>query len=249
MSVVLENVSIPSGGVSLLGRVYRPAPEGKYPATVVCLGYPGDTKNRDLAEELALNGIVALVFYYRGAWGSGGSFRFSVMEESTRDALTYIRGLPYVDTARVGLVSHSMGAVPLTKVMATDPTVKAGALMAPVADISLWTQGDALETVIPHFLSSAKGKLEGLTADQLRADLKEMERIGNPVDLVKDVHAPLLIVVGSRDEVSPPDVVKAFYDAANEPKRWVRIEGADHAFSEHRVPLVNSVLDWLRVAL
>jgi dipeptidyl aminopeptidase/acylaminoacyl peptidase len=249
MSVVLENVSIPGEGVSLIGRVYRPAPEGRYPAAVICLGYPGDTKNMDLAEELALSGIAVLVFYYKGAWGSGGSFRFLSMEASTRGALAYVRGLPYVDASRVALVSHSMGALPLTKVMASDPSVKAGALMSPITDISLWTQGDALETVIPHFLTSAKGKLEGLTADQLRGDLKEIERNGNPVRLVRNVHAPLLIVVGSRDEVSPPDVVKEFYDAAREPKKWVRIEGADHAFSEHRVQVIGAVIDWLRVTL
>ncbi len=249
MSVVLENVTIPSGAVSLLGRVYRPVPERRYPAAVICLGYPGDTKNRDLAEELAFNGIVAVVFHYQGAWGSGGKFRFTEMESSTRDAVAYAMGLPYVDASRVALVSHSMGALPLTKVLASDPAVKAGALMAPVTDISLWTQGDALETVIPHFIASARGKLEGLTADQLRADLKEMERSGNPIDLVKGVHVPVLIVVGSGDEVSPPDVVKAFYDATHEPKKWVRIEGADHAFSEHRVQVVNAVLDWLRVTL
>jgi dipeptidyl aminopeptidase/acylaminoacyl peptidase len=249
MSIVVENVTFQSEGLALLGRVYRPAPEGKYPAVAICHGYPGDTKNMDLAEELALSGFAAFVFYYQGAWGSRGAYRFSKLEPSTRDAVAYLRTLPFVDAERVGLVSHSMGALPLTRRLSLDPTLKAGALMSPVSDISLWTSGDAIETVIPHFIESGKGKLDGMTAEQLRADLKEVTVTGNPIDLVKDVKAPLLIVVGSEDDVTPPELCKGLYERAREPKRWVLIEKADHGFSEHRIPLIRAVLDWLKITV
>lgn len=35
--------------------------EGRKPSAIICHGYPGDTKNRDLVEELALNGYTILV--------------------------------------------------------------------------------------------------------------------------------------------------------------------------------------------
>ncbi len=66
-SIVVEDVSIPCEGVRLLGRLYRPNDESVYPAVAVCHGYPGDAKNMDLAEELALNDVAVLVFYYMGA--------------------------------------------------------------------------------------------------------------------------------------------------------------------------------------
>ncbi len=97
LSIVVENVSFPSEGNTLLGRIYRPAPEGKYPAVVVCHAYPGDTKNMDLAEELALKGIVTLIFYYQGAWGSKGVYRFTKLELNTRDAVAFLRELPCVN--------------------------------------------------------------------------------------------------------------------------------------------------------
>jgi dipeptidyl aminopeptidase/acylaminoacyl peptidase len=249
MSIIVENISFQSEGVNLLGRVYKPAPEGKYPAVAICHGYPGDSKNMDLAEELALNGIVALVFYYQGAWGSKGTYRFTKLEPSLRDAVAYLRTLPFIDADRVGVVSHSMGALASTKRLSLDSSIKTGVLMSPVTDISLWTSGDALETVIPHFMLSAKGKLEGMTAEQLRFDLKEVTEAGNPIRIVGGVRSPIMVVVGSNDDVTPPELCKAFYDAAKEPKKWVLIEGADHSFNEHRVPLIKGVLDWLKVTL
>ena len=249
MSIVVENVSFQSDGIPLLGRLYRPAPEGKYPAVAICHGYPGDTKNMDLAEELALNGVVTLVFYYQGAWGSKGAYRFAKLEPSTRDAVTYLKSQTCVNPDRVGLVSHSMGALPLSKRMSSDASLKTCVLMSPVSDISLWTSGDALETVIPHFINSAKGKLDGMNADQLRADLKEITVSGNPVNLIASVKAPTMIVVGTEDDVTPPDLCKVLYNRVHEPKKWVLVEGADHGFSEHRIPLIRAVLDWLKVTL
>jgi len=249
MSIVVENVSFQSDGIPLLGRLYRPGTEGKYPAVAICHGYPGDTKNMDLAEELALNGVVTLVFYYQGAWGSKGAYRFAKLEPSTRDAVTYLKSQTCVDPDRVGLVSHSMGALPLSKRMSSDASLKTCVMMSPVSDISLWTSGDALETVIPHFINSAKGKLDGMNADQLRTDLKEITVSGNPVNLIASVKAPTMIVVGTEDDVTPPDLCKVLYNRAHEPKKWVLVEGADHGFSEHRIPLIRAVLDWLKVTL
>ena len=249
MSIIVENISFHSEGIPLLGRLYRPAPEGKYPAVALCHGYPGDTKNMDLAEELALKGIVTLLFYYQGAWGSKGAYRFSKLEPSTRDAVAYLRTQPCVDPERIGLVSHSMGALPLVKRLSLDSTIKTAALMSPVSDISLWTSGDAMETVIPHFIESAKGKLDGMTADQLRIDLRDVTESGNPIDLIGIAKAPILVIVGSEDDVTPPELCKLLYDKAREPKKWVLVDKADHGYSEHRVIMIRAVLDWLKITL
>ena len=249
MSIIVENISFHSEGIPLLGRLYRPAPEGKYPAVALCHGYPGDTKNMDLAEELALKGIVTLLFYYQGAWGSKGAYRFSKLEPSTRDAVAYLRTQPCVDPERIGLVSHSMGALPLVKRLSLDSTIKTAALMSPVSDINLWTSGDAMETVIPHFIESAKGKLDGMTADQLRIDLRDVTESGNPIDLIGIAKAPILVIVGSEDDVTPPELCKLLYDNAREPKKWVLVDKADHGYSEHRVIMIRAVLDWLKITL
>jgi dienelactone hydrolase len=132
--VKFENVEFLSGGNTLLGRIYRPEGRARKPAVAICHGFPGDTKNMDLAEELALNGFVTFIFYYQGAWGSGGDYSLTKLEVGAKDAIAWLREQAYVNHERIGLVSHSMGALPLTKVMAGDPTVKTGVLMSPATD-------------------------------------------------------------------------------------------------------------------
>lgn len=244
-SIVVEDVSIPCEGVRLLGRLYRPNDECVYPAVVFCHGYPGDTKNMDLAEELALKSVVALIFYYMGAWGSGGEYRLTNLVPSTSAAVKYLRDQNCVDLDRVGLVSHSMGAVPLTKCLSVDKSLRTGVLMAPASDLRNWSQKPYLDSIVPVFLEMAEGKLAGWTEEKLRQDLKVAAYELNPIETVRKVHSPLLVVLGTNDTVTTPSDIRSLYEAANEPKRLVEIEGADHGFSEHRIPLQKTVIDWL----
>ena len=68
--ITINNVHIDHGEYKLKGRVYRANGDDPKPSAIICHGYPGDTKNMDLAEELAFNGYNVLVFFYMGAWGS-----------------------------------------------------------------------------------------------------------------------------------------------------------------------------------
>jgi fermentation-respiration switch protein FrsA (DUF1100 family) len=45
---------------------------------------------------------------------------------------------------------------------------------------------------------------------------------------IDSVHAPLLIVHGDRDDVTPIRFAEKLYALANEPKRFIRVEGAGH---------------------
>ncbi len=240
-----ENVDFPSGGNTLLGRIYRPEGRAKKPAVAICHGYPGDTKNMDLAEELALNGVVTLVFYYQGAWGSGGKYSLTKLETGAKDAAAYLRSLPYVDPKRVGLVSHSMGALPLSKTMSLDPTIKTGVLMSPASDSAAMAARDKIEGTATRLAAMAEGTLKGTTSESLTKDLEWVANNTNPVELVPKIKVPIMVVVGSNDTVTPPDACRRLYDAAKEPKKWVIIEGADHGYSEHRIHLIKVVLDWL----
>jgi uncharacterized protein len=249
LAIIVENIKFKSGEHNLMGRTYRPKRDGKYPAVAICHGYPGDTKNMDLAEHLALNNIAVLVFYYQGAWGSEGTYRFSNLVSSTEDAVKYIKSLSFVDTERVGLVSHSMGAVPLSNVMSKDKSIKAGVLMSPASDISKWLSKEVIDNIFTVFLGMAKGKLAyGDESEYKKSMIDAAEKL-NPMDKVADIEAPILVIVGSADNVTHPDDCKALYEKATPPKSWSLVDGADHGFSEHRLPLQDKVLEYLEEKL
>lgn len=232
MSILVENVSFESERYKLLGRIYKPNKPGRFPAIAICHGYPGDNKNMDLAEELALNGITTLIFYYRGAWGSEGTYSFKGFEPSTRDAIEYLISLPFVDPRRVGLIGYSMGAIPLAARLRSDPSLKTGIFISPAVDISAFASKDKLDTVIPVFIEMAEGKLNGLNAEMLKADLSWALDNQNPIEMIRDTRVPVMVVVGSSDQLTPPELCRTLYEAANEPKKWVLIEGADHAYAD-----------------
>ena len=246
LSIKVQEVSIPHEGLNLRGRVYRPMADGTYPAAAICHGYIGDTKNMDIAEDLAMNGVVALVFFYRGAWGSGGTFRVTGLAPSTRDAVDWLRQQHYVDPDRVGLVGHSLGAVPVAQNLSADDRLRAGVLIAPASDLSPLATGDSAEAFILNYIVQADGKLVGLTEERLRADLGVLLREQNPIKLIGSVNAPVMIIVGSGDEVIPHDSCRRLYEAANEPKKFVQMKGAVHDFTAHRAPLTAEILGWLR---
>ena len=232
--VFVKNVNIPSGKGYLKGRIYIPQKNGTYPTVAICHGYPGDTKNMDLAEELAFNGYITLIFFYRGAWGSTGDWSFSNLDPSTKDAISYLRELPNVNHERIGLISHSMGALPLTKRLSEDDGLKTGILISPAADLSLWIREENIDTMVPIFLHMAEGKLEGLSEESLRNGMKKANENLNPKNNIKKVNKPIMIIVGSNDQITSPESCRELFEEASEPKRYIEVEHADHGFSEHR---------------
>lgn len=245
MEVIISDVTFRNGLYLLRGRFYKPVSSPKFSAVAICHGYPGDTKNMDLAEELALNGVAVLVFYYEGAWGSEGKYRFSHLLSSTQAAISYLKSLDFIDSERIGLISHSMGAIPLTNVMINDESVKSGVLMSPASDISKWLSKEAIDNVFNIYLEMAKGKLSLGNIDEYKRDMIKVARNYNPIDKISSIKSPLLFVVGSVDNITHPDDVKALYEKASSPKKLVMIDGADHGFSEHRIILIEKILEWL----
>ena len=107
-------VQIPSGGVRLNGVLYLAQGRGGHPTVVFLHGFPGDEKNLDLAQAVRRAGLNALVFYYRGAWGSPGTYSYSHVLEDVNAVLAWLREPRTADSMRVDsrrliLVGHSLG--------------------------------------------------------------------------------------------------------------------------------------------
>lgn len=76
----IENIKINHKEHKLSARIYKANGNEPKPSAIICIGYPGDTKYMDQAEELALNEINVLIFYYSGAWRSEGTYLFTNLD-------------------------------------------------------------------------------------------------------------------------------------------------------------------------
>jgi len=214
MTIIVENISFESDGHTLIGRVYRPEAPGRYPAVALCHGFPGDERNTDLAEEMAFNEMVFLIFYYRGAWESEGEYSFRGLEVSARDALRHLKGLPYVDPDRVGIIGYSLGTLPAVVTLG-EGGVKAGVFMSPFADYGMLAPDEVIDYVASANFELGKGKLNAPSVESYMDDIVWVREERNILALIKGVDVPVLFVVGSADKTLPPEHSEALSGAAN----------------------------------
>lgn len=131
----METMQIPSHGSPMNALVYVAAGAGPHPAVILLHGFPGNERNLDLAQDMRRAGWDVLYFNYRGSWGTPGRFSFSHGIEDTAAALAYLRQ-PQVarklrlDPTRIVLIGHSMGGFMAVEAAASDPSVKAFAIIS-----------------------------------------------------------------------------------------------------------------------
>jgi pimeloyl-ACP methyl ester carboxylesterase len=112
-----------SGGEHLSALLYVPStatPRKPAPAVLVSHGYINTREMQSpFAIELARRGFVVLAMDMSGHGYSDGAV--GDHDGGGPDALTYLRSLPFVDGANIGLEGHSMGGVPIVGAAVANP--------------------------------------------------------------------------------------------------------------------------------
>ena len=112
----MRKVEIRSDELRLAGELYSPASAGMLPAVCVCHGIhavpfnPGERGYAELAQKLAAEGFVTLIFNFRGAGLSEGNFDMPGWTRDLGHALTFVQGLEVVDNSKTFLLGFSGGA-------------------------------------------------------------------------------------------------------------------------------------------
>jgi pimeloyl-ACP methyl ester carboxylesterase len=244
----LFEVAIPSGGARMIGVLLQAAGRGPHPTVLLLHGFPGDERNFDLAQILRRAGYNTLVFHYRGAWGSGGSYAFDHLPADVAAALAFLRdpatAARYrVDPARLTLIGQSLGGWTALMAAAADPQIRAvGAL----AFVNVPRLSPEVVTVFDEMIAP----LQGTSAAALAA---EMAAHGDDWDLVRLAPAlagkAVLLVGAARDPVAPVAVHQqpliAALQAQGAAALTTQVLEADHAFSSRRIALARCLLAWL----
>ena len=84
----ITGVTFTSDGHRLLGTLYLARGSEPKPTALLLHGCPGLQQNGDLAVALRDRGWNALIFHYRGSWGSGGRASPSATRRSRAPATT-----------------------------------------------------------------------------------------------------------------------------------------------------------------
>ena len=244
----MQVLHIPSHGVEINAIVYTAAGAGPHPTVVLCHGLPGNEKNLDLAQAIRRVGWNALTFNYRGSWGSPGKYSFANDLEDADAVLAYIETEANaaklgIDTKHIVLGGHSLGGW-VTTITASHHPELAGAILISAADMArdAGQPRDKFLAMMKENMESLVGTPEGI-ADEAIATVRARTFTSAVPGLAK----LQLLVLTSDDGLAPnADALAQAVKGAGNGKVTEVHAATDHGWSDHRIFLETTVLNWLQ---
>ncbi len=249
----MYQLAIPSHDATMFGVFYRAAGGDPHPTVVLLHGLPGFEQNADLGQTLRRAGWNVLIFHYRGAWGSGGTFSLSNCIEDVHVVLEYLRAPENVarlgvDPRRLALIGHSIGGfLAGIGAMRDEAVLGAGLISAWNPGVLATNPSPQLEKQMLEEFRADVGPLAGTSAEAL---VDETRKNAAAWDLV--AHANLwksrpVLVVESDDSLHADDVAIAASVRRSPGGQVTEVPmQTDHAYSDHRIALAATVLGWLK---
>jgi dipeptidyl aminopeptidase/acylaminoacyl peptidase len=234
-------VTFDSDGHGLVGVLYLARGGEPKPTVLLLHGCPGLEKNLDLAVALRDRGWNALLFHYRGSWGSGGRYDLRTIPRDVAAAVDHLRSGEHrtVDPDRIAVVGHSLGGWAAVLAAAGNQQLRAVAVCGAVTDLAAMSLSTAeIRQEITRFVAAEPA--------EFMRQRDEVAAGPQPLDVARSISPrPLLVVHGSDDEWVPAVHARTLHDRAGQPRRYVEVEGANHSFSWHRGQLRDLIVGWL----
>lgn len=231
---VSEDVEVTADdGVKLVARLLKPRgfdPAKKYPVVVYVYGGPHGQIVRDqwsanglFDHLLAGRGFLVWALDNRGSWGRGHAWEAALNREMGKRELAdqlagvrYLKSLPYVDGARLGIWGGSYGGYLTLYALVNSPeTWKAGVAAAPVTD---WKFYDSVYT--ERYMKTPAENPKGYESSA-------------PLSKAARLRAKLLLIHGTVDDNVHLQNTVAFVDAlvkAGRPYELQLTPGQKHAY-------------------
>jgi len=242
---------IPSHGAKLYSVIYIASGAGPHPTVVMLHGFPGNEKNLDLAYSIRRAGWNVLVPFYRGAWGSGGTFSFTHALEDAQACIDFLRQPENVkkfriDPSHIVLIGHSMGGFVAAYATAHEPKAFGTAL---ISAANLGPASARQQANDPEFWARWKdnaSRLVGTNAQQLRQELdRDLAKWDymNCVPLLKD--RPVFVLEADDRNTSDDQALAEALRKAGNTRVTEQHMHTDHPFSDHRIAMQGAIVNWL----
>ena len=232
-----RRITVDNGrGEKLAARLDLPA-EGEPQASALvahCFTCSKDLRAlRHVAGALAGAGFAVLRLDFTGLGGSEGSFEETTFSTNVADLLAGARCLHDEVPGPQLFVGHSLGGAAALAAALREPDVRAVATIAapaaPAHLVHLLEGGLAALERDGEAVVDIGGRPFTITGD-LVADL----RASRLPEAVAELRRPLLLLHAPGDRTVPIDQARQLFEAADHPKSFVALDGADHLLSDPR---------------
>jgi len=247
----IVQLSVPSHGAELYGAYYRAAGASAHATVLFLHGFPGFEQNEDLAQVARRAGFNALIFHYRGAWGSTGSYSFTHCIEDVQAVLAYLRTPAHAqrlgaDPDRLVLVGHSVGGHLAGIVAAADPAVL-GVAMISAANRALEMKDRGWSAQMRAHFDAQLAPLRGTSGASLARELRMHARDWDLIELAPKWQGRAVLVVSSDDAFrKEAEAIGAAAQAADPRHVTLLHLATDHSYSDARVALSRALIGWLQ---
>ncbi len=250
-------VTFESTDARVLGLLHLAAGAEPHPTILLLHGIPGYERNFDLAQAVRRAGWNALVFHYRGAWGSPGAFSFQHVLDDTRAALAFLREprareLYRVEIDRIVLLGHSLGAFAALTTALADSQIRAVISLAlyDLGAIANACHNAAYAEATRQFFEWGMPPLRDTSPQALLDEL--MTHGANwhlPQYAATLAERQLLLVDAAQDRIAPAvlhhaPLAQALQEAHARAITQLTFD-TDHAFCDHRIALARTIIEWL----
>ncbi|MEQ8718339.1 MAG: alpha/beta hydrolase [Acidimicrobiales bacterium] len=203
-----------------------------------------------LADSLADRGYAVLRFDFTGLGDSGGEFTASTVSANIGDLTRATVALLERGYGPCGLVGHSLGGAAVLLAAHRLKTVRSivtiGAPASPGHVRGLFADSTDEIRASGEAVITVAGRDFPISADFLE-DLDRHDQ----ADATAELGRPLLVVHATDDEVVPISEGEKIFAAADQPKAFWAMPGADHLLTrredaDRAAQVVGSWLDWTR---
>lgn len=246
----LDALELVSQGETIYGIILKPehTPGEKHPLVLLLHGFPGHCTNNDLAHALRRMGCVVFNPYFRGAWGSGGTYTISGLPEDTEAVANWavseaVAEKYHIDTDNVFLVGHSMGGFTTINALRRLTWVRAGVCMAPFDPAPVLADPSDAHETLKQILATDSRCLRRESETSIYDDIVKKAPAMSFLSAYEDLKdRNLYFIGGAKDSLAPPSVMieplfrklQAHESAA---VRKFDVLDSDHSFDDMRIRL------------
>lgn len=258
-----QPVSFANQGERMWGMLHLPASGGPHSAVLMLHGITGDKTGSHrlfvhMARALAARGIAALRFDMRGSGDSEGEFQDMTLASEASDAqvaLEWLIGRPEIDSARIGVLGLSLGAMVESMLAGRNPNLVRGlAYWASAADAGAFTHvaeraseksGASSESLMSTLVQNGYVMLWGYPCG-----LPLIQNFFNeqPLEELKNYHGKALIVHTTGDPTVPISQADVYAEHFGERANIVKLEDHTHTFETPPVEkqAIELTVDWFK---
>lgn len=242
-----------------LAGIFHEIKEGK-DLVIVCHGF-NENKDKELikrfCEVLNNEGFNAFRFDFSGNGESEGNFENSYFTKEADDLNSVIDFFSERNYLIKSVIGYSTGGTVTILHAARDRRIKSIILIAPRIHPSKSTMAKKMEKKynkpLAQIIKNPSIKYP-ITIEYRngrrsfsRKYVEELERL-DVTDYLRKIKVPILMLHGNRDQIVDIGETEKAFEAANRPKGFIEVDGADHTFSNEKQmkEMISKALHWLK---